>query len=266
MGPRDHAYHINSLSVGLDCATFISADDLRVNLWNPECATSSFTIVDIKPENMENLTEVITAAVFHPRDCSVFAYASSKGSIRLADMRARALCTAHAKLFEEAEAPGTRSFFSEIIASISDVQFGAGGRYLLARDYLTLKLWDVAMESRPLATFSVHDGLRGKLCDLYENDAIFDKFECAMSSDGAHVATGTYSNLFRVFSTRQTEGEGASLDVRLGRDEAAGATPPTGVDFGSKLLHLAWQPQRGGDEAPVVAACTGNSLFLMQKG
>ena len=254
-----HAYHINSLSVSGDCATFISADDLRVNLWNPEVSSSSFTIVDIKPDNMENLTEVITAAVFHPSDCSVFAYSSSKGSIRLGDMRARALCTAHAKLFEEAEAPGTRSFFSEIIASISDIQFGAGGRYLLARDYLTLKLWDVAMESRPVATFSVHDGLRGKLCDLYENDAIFDKFECSMSSDGAHVATGTYSNLFRVFSTRGGADEALpprSVDVRLGRDDAA--PPPAGsVDYGSKLLHLAWQPQRN-----VVAACTGNSLYI----
>jgi len=248
-----HAYHINSLSVSSDSATFISADDLRVNLWDPEASSSSFTIVDIKPDSMENLTEVITAAVFHPSDCSIFAYASSKGSIRLGDMRARALCTAHAKLFEEAEAPGTRSFFSEIIASVSDIQFGAGGRFLLSRDYLTLKLWDVAMESRPVATFSVHDGLRGKLCDLYENDAIFDKFECSMSSDGVHIATGTYSNRFRVFSTRGAEGE--VRDVRLGRDDAA--APPPGMDYGSKLLHLAWQPQRN-----AVAACTGNSLYI----
>lgn len=32
-----------------------------------------------------------------------------------------------------------------------------------------------------LAPFScqVHDYLRSKLCSLYENDCIFDKFECA---------------------------------------------------------------------------------------
>ena len=29
-----HAYHINSLSVNSDCETYISADDLRVNLWH----------------------------------------------------------------------------------------------------------------------------------------------------------------------------------------------------------------------------------------
>jgi serine/threonine-protein phosphatase 2A regulatory subunit B len=41
---------------------FLSADDLRVNLWNIENNKESFMIVDIKPPNMEELTEVITGA------------------------------------------------------------------------------------------------------------------------------------------------------------------------------------------------------------
>jgi hypothetical protein len=41
---------------------FLSADDLRVNLWNIENSKESFMIVDIKPPNMEELTEVITGA------------------------------------------------------------------------------------------------------------------------------------------------------------------------------------------------------------
>ena len=69
-----HAYHINSLSVNSDGETFISADDLRVNLWHLERANGSFNIVDIKPENMEELTEVITSACFHPSHCQHFAY------------------------------------------------------------------------------------------------------------------------------------------------------------------------------------------------
>jgi serine/threonine-protein phosphatase 2A regulatory subunit B len=42
--------------------------------------------------------------------------------------------------FEESEPPGTRSFFTEIIASISDIKFARGGRYILSRDYMTLKV------------------------------------------------------------------------------------------------------------------------------
>lgn len=54
-------------------------------------------IVDIKPTNMEELTEVITASEFHPTSCNLFVYSSSKGTIRLCDMRASALCDKHAK-------------------------------------------------------------------------------------------------------------------------------------------------------------------------
>ncbi|PKU36232.1 serine threonine-protein phosphatase 2a 55 kda regulatory subunit b delta isoform [Limosa lapponica baueri] len=57
----------------------------------------SMDIVDIKPANMEELTEVITAAEFHPHHCNVFVYSSSKGTIRLCDMRSSALCDRHSK-------------------------------------------------------------------------------------------------------------------------------------------------------------------------
>lgn len=45
-----------SNSFGSDGETFISADDLRINLWNLEISNQSFNIVDVKPANMEDLT------------------------------------------------------------------------------------------------------------------------------------------------------------------------------------------------------------------
>lgn len=42
--------------------------------------------------------------------------------------------------FEQHEAPGSRSFFTEIIASISDIKFSKDGRHILSRDYMTLKV------------------------------------------------------------------------------------------------------------------------------
>lgn len=132
---------------------------------------------------MEELTEVITAAEFHPEQCNVFMYSSSKGTIKLSDMRESALCDQHAKVFEEAEDPAHRSFFSEIISSVSDINFSHDGRYILSRDYLTLKIWDINMDSKPVQTINIHDQLRTRLCDLYENDCIFDKFECTFSGD-----------------------------------------------------------------------------------
>lgn len=111
------------------------------------------------------------------------------------------LCVLSA-VFEEPEDPSSRSFFSEIISSISDVKFSHSGRYMMTRDYLSVKVWDLNMENRPVETYQVephrvprvprvpmavsntcpcpqvHEYLRSKLCSLYENDCIFDKFEC----------------------------------------------------------------------------------------
>lgn len=53
--------------------------------------------MDIKPANMEELTEVITAAEFHPNQCNLLMYSSSKGTVKLADMRESALCDQNAK-------------------------------------------------------------------------------------------------------------------------------------------------------------------------
>ena len=44
-----------------------------------------------------------------------------------------ALCDSHTKMFEEPEDPTNRSFFSEIISSISDVKFSNSGRYMISR-------------------------------------------------------------------------------------------------------------------------------------
>ncbi|XP_073139058.1 serine/threonine protein phosphatase 2A 55 kDa regulatory subunit B beta isoform-like isoform X1 [Henckelia pumila] len=279
-----HDYHINSISNNSDCETFISADDLRINLWNLEISSQSFNIVDVKPANMEDLTEVITSAEFHPTHCNMLAYSSSKGSIRLIDLRQSALCDSHSKLFEEQEAPGSRSFFTEIIASISDIKFAKDGRHILSRDYMTLKLWDVNMDSGPVATFQVHEYLRPKLCDLYENDSIFDKFECCLSGDGLRLATGSYSNLFRVFGCSAGSTEATTLEasknplrrqiqtptrparslsssitrvVRRGSESPGVDSNGNSFDFTTKLLHLAWHPSENS-----IACAAANSLYM----
>ncbi|KAL9255487.1 Serine/threonine protein phosphatase 2A 55 kDa regulatory subunit B beta isoform-like protein [Drosera capensis] len=267
----------------VDGETFVSADDLRINLWNLEISNQSFNIVDVKPQNMEDLTEVITSAEFHPTHCNTLAYSSSKGSVRLIDLRQSALCDTHAQLFEEPEAPGSRSFFTEIIASISDIKFANDGRHILSRDYMTLKLWDINMNSGPVATFQVHEHLRPRLCDLYENDSIFDKFECCLSGDGQRVATGSYSNLFRVFGCAPGSTEATSLEasknpmrrqvqtpsrparslssitrvVRRGTESPGADANGNSFDFTSKLLHLAWHPTENS-----IACAAANSLYM----
>jgi hypothetical protein len=61
-------------------------------------------------------------------------------------------------VFEEPEDPTNRSFFSEIISSISDVKFSNSGRYMISRDYLSVKVWDLHMETKPIETYTVKSG------------------------------------------------------------------------------------------------------------
>lgn len=180
-------------------------------------------------------------------------------------------------MFEEQEDPSNKSFFSEIISSISDVRFSNDGRYILSRDYLSLKIWDINMESKPVKTINIHEHLRNKLCDLYENDCIFDKFECIFSGDGRSVMTGSYDNYFHIYDTAQE-----LPDVTLQADKSAfkakrvGSTLNRGgrnsgprmfrrpdevnvdaIDFNKKILHSSWHPR----EDSIAVAAT-NNLFI----
>lgn len=225
---------------------------------------------------MEELTEVITSAEFHPVNCNNFVYSSSKGTIKLADMRDSALCDHHAKHFEEEEDPSSKSFFSEIISSISDVKFSRDGRYILSRDYLTLKLWDVNMDKKPVKTIPIHEHLRSKLCDLYENDCIFDKFEALWGPDGNKLLTGSYNNYFHIFDkeddnnvvlqadksafkTKKAAGGkkgkgGAAAGAAAG---AVGQINTDNVDFNKKILHASYHPREN-----TIAIAATNNLFI----
>jgi serine/threonine-protein phosphatase 2A regulatory subunit B len=138
-----HAYHINSLALNSDTETFVSADDLRINLWKMETSDTCFSklssisynpfpfyyqldwvdLVDIKPDNMEELTEVITAVQCHPTHCNILTYSSSRGAIKVVDLRASALCQQYSRVYAENSMPSAnKSFITDILNSISDIK------------------------------------------------------------------------------------------------------------------------------------------------
>jgi len=268
-----HTYHINSISINSDQETYLSADDLRINLWHQEVTDESFNIVDIKPVNMEELVEVITAAEFHPSHCNVFVYSSSRGIIRLCDMRQAALCDQHAKIFEEPEDPFIRSFFSEIISSISGIRFSNNGRYLISRDFVSVKVWDINMNSRPVECYHVHEFLRSKLCSLYENEYIFDKFECCFDGSDRYILTGSYNNFFKIcdrYTKRDIMLEASKEVAKTNVLKPRKVCPSNkkkkdeisvdSLDFTKKILYSAWHPKEN-----TIAIAATNNLFLFQE-
>lgn len=119
-----HAYHINSLALNSDTETFVSADDLRINYWKLNHSDTCFNMVDIKPENMEELTEVITSVQCHPQHCNIMAYSSSRGAIKLCDTRVSAMCNSYSKVYSDQSASSaSKSFITDILNSISDIKY-----------------------------------------------------------------------------------------------------------------------------------------------
>jgi len=252
-----HAYNINSITLSSDGENFISSDDLRVNLWSLENSTETFTCVDMKPSNMSDLAEVITGASFHPNLCNQFAYSSSKGVCYMVDMRVNAVCDGNVKCFKEKTT--NRSFFSEVTSSMSDVKYSKDGRYLMARDYLYLKVWDINMENEPIAVYSVHDHIKPKLYELYESDVIFDKFECCWSPDGKNIMTGSYSNNFIIFDVDSGQPKHLqAVNPRDKRKKKAQSLPTTeDINYEEKITHMTWS-----SKTDLVAVAAGNYIYL----
>jgi serine/threonine-protein phosphatase 2A regulatory subunit B len=68
----------------------------------------------------------------------------------------------------------------------------------VSRDFLTVKIWDVCNTKKPVNTITVNEALKSKLCDMVENECIFDKFSAAISPDGNTIVSGNYNNSFHL--------------------------------------------------------------------
>jgi len=179
-----HNYNVNSISLAQDGEIFLSADDLRINMWNIENNTLAFNIVDLKPGQIEELSEVITHVEFHPVRSDMFVYSSSKGYINCCDLRINSNSESFSTRFQIEEEPSRKHFFTDIINSVSRAKFSpVDPNFLFSRDYIAVHIWDIRNTKTPYKTFNVTDYLEKKLCEVYENETIFDKFDLQISPD-----------------------------------------------------------------------------------
>lgn len=231
-----HAYNINSIAFNMDGDNMLSSDDLRINLWNIAVKDEAMNIVDLKPENMDELSEVITSIDLNPTNSHEFVFSSSKGIIRVGDLRSAALCDKSTKSFSDPNYSVT-GFFQELVTSISDIKYSPCGRMIASRDYLSVKIWDTRYEDGPINTIKFHDHLLEKLCDLYEKDAMFDKFALSWSHDSSQILTGSYSNNFYICDSF-TKSKVTLTANKLESDNSKS------LQMEKKVLNLAWHPKK----------------------
>jgi serine/threonine-protein phosphatase 2A regulatory subunit B len=151
------------------------------------------------------------------------------------------------------------------------------------------------MERQPVKTIPIHEHLRPRLCDTYENDSIFDKFEVVFSGDAENVMTGSYNNNFMIYpsdpnketevvlqadksafkakkvgvptpinSANSTNAGNKKNGSRAGSPAGAGGrmrkeTDADQIDFNKKILHMSWHPF----EDSIAIAATNNVSSLL---
>jgi serine/threonine-protein phosphatase 2A regulatory subunit B len=263
--PNLHNYHINSIS---HCATgegFLSSDDLKIYIWDLETTKCAYNVVDLKPDNFEELSEVITASKFHPTSDNQFIFSTSKGVIRIGDLRANSCCDKAQVSIEDKESTAQKNFFTDIVASISDITYSSNGRYIFSRDFLNVKVWDVNMPKKPIAITAIFEPLKSKLCELYENEGIFEKFSVSVSKDANYFMTGMFNSNFHV-SDRNGDNNN-QFELNFDKKTVSKHIPkkfyePLGskYDYTRKVLKGAWHPT----ENIIAMACLNCLYFYHQ--
>ena len=129
----------------------------------------------------------------------------------------------------------------------------------MSRDYLRIKIWDIAKPAKPVQTININEHLRPKLCDLYENDCIFDKFQFSVNPNGDRFLTGSYHNGFQIY--KKDGSVEASLKATHAPSEKAKMKSPKLMNrltgFQQKILHTAWHPKEN-----MIAVATGKEVMM----
>lgn len=119
------------------------------------------------------------------------------------------------------------------------------------------------MERQPVKTIPIHEHLRPRLCDTYENDSIFDKFEVVFSGDAKNVMTGSYNNNFMIYPSDPDK----EVEVVLQADKSAFKAKKVGVPtpINSSTSPTATNGKKGGSRAGSPAAGVGGQGGRMRK-
>jgi len=112
------------------------------------------------------------------------------------------------------EDPSRKHFFTDIINSISRAKYApSNDNYIFSRDYLSVQIWDVRNNKSPVQIFNVTEYLDKKLCEVYESERIFDKFDLQISPDSKMVLTGSYHSHAHVIDLQKRIN--TTLDVKF---------------------------------------------------
>ena len=258
--PNLHTYTINTVSAVPNGENFITSDDVGIYLWNLERPERVLKLFELNHKRQDEMQKLITCCDFHPSNDFSFAFSTSDGVLSLCDLRVSKRFERSAKRSKPVEM--VNNFFTPFLKNISSVKFTPDGKFLVARDYLSVKTWDVRNLDRPFRVTNLYEPLKSRLCDLFDKDHVYDKFKVSTSACSSHFATGLYNNRFHI---ADIGGErNLQFELNFQRKTVSNQIPDNyfetlgaNFDFNKKVLLTAWHPQ-----ASCVAIASLNCLFF----
>lgn len=150
------------------------------------------------PDRIEDITHLITGLTTSPSSPSLFAYSTNRGSIRICDTRSTALCDKPALEIDNLAASEQNAVVI-LLNSISDLKFfNNSDRFIATRDFMSVKIWDLANTSAPVEIYPVQSHLKPYMNSIYETELLFDDFKLSLSSDDKYIITGSYQADIRI--------------------------------------------------------------------
>ena len=104
----------------------------------------------MKPENIDELEEVISSAEFSQSNPNLFLYTTSKGILHICDLREKSSFQNNSSVNFEVGINQKKAIFSDLINSLSSGKFLKFTDYgVITRDYIGIKIWDIRGTSKP---------------------------------------------------------------------------------------------------------------------
>ena len=261
-----HDHSINSLSIALNEEVFLSADDLKINLWHINDPYKPYNLIDLTPVDFDDLSEVITSCNFHPRHDNLFVFGSSEGNIRVGDLRKNGVCDkscqtlrANHTIYRDCEE------YSALVRSLSDCLFLRTDHEIVSRDYLNVFQWDMRNERVPVQVIPIFEPMKGKLGYVYKNEQIFDQFSMAVDPTQRKILTGNYDDSFHLIDLENQR----NIKYKLLENDEVNCTNLNkdekkenfkSWNFENKILKADFHPKK-----KCLAVACQNCLYLFKK-
>jgi len=192
-----HNNEIRSISNNkLFTNNFISAEDFKVFLWDMNSTQQvNKTIIDL--EKSSEFPEKITVAKYSSYNPNIFGYGTSKGVLKVCDLRTSSDSLEFSKSYFDENAGLNKTIFASSIMSVHDINFNImNDLNVTTRHYLSLNYWDMRKTDAPTTKILLYEPIISKLSYLLENGYMSDKFSLSSDPTGKIMITGGYNNMF----------------------------------------------------------------------